>query len=335
MRRTGLAVLLSAALCFCAPSLRYGHDETWAWICIATLLVGTPLWLFWLARFLFRMRRRMRTGEENSAVRSGLREGLARIGSVTFLTLYLLACVNRAQFVHEKIERSRMAGAHAAIRNMDLACTKMITDAEKKSLLGFFSDAEALRRQFGTYANAWTFVIPELLRNGCNTKLDLKPGVRKKLAPGYMPVGNDPWGRPYHFFAGPLDAKAYDGMALATRFRSYRKPARTFYIDRNGYQQTSFYYDTEAKQEETARLGTDTRVPEPDGLPGFPAPADLPVYIWSMGADGKSCQRIGAGLDAEDVKVGPSPDCGDDINNWDAEWAWQSFYGGEQKPPGG
>jgi hypothetical protein len=341
MRRFGLAVVLSAVLYFCVPFPWYGHNVAWRWLCVLVLVGGTPLWIYWAGRFVVRTLRRLRAGDtgdlqEDAETDAGFLERLRGLLVVCFCCLYLLAVADQAHFVSDRIQKSRMARATSDIRNMDVACTKMVADADLKSLLAFFNDIEGLRQRYGTYANAWNAAVPELLRNGNRTALDLKPGVRKKLPPSFMQVGNDPWGRPYHFFAGPLDSKVYGDATLVTRFRSYREPARPFYVDRNGYQQTGYYYDAQAKQEELAGLGAGSesalsaRYPEPDGLPGFPAPVDLPVYIWSMGADGKSCQRIGADLSPENVKAGPNADSGDDINNWDSQRGWRHFYGGER-----
>ena len=330
MTRIGWAVLLSAVLYSCAPFPRYGHNDSWTSFCVATLAVGTPLCMYWVTAAVFGHLRRLRSAGDAAEPHDGLRRRLASAASILFLAVYLLALVQWAAFIREVVERSRVERACSDIRNLDLAYAKLLDDARAKSLLDCFDDPDALPQHFGTYANAWTFLVPELLRDGCNAKTDLKPEIRTRLAASYIHTGNDPWGHPYHFFAGPLDAAVYDDMALASRFRSYRKPTRTFYIDRNGYQKTIFYYDAQARQEEVTRLGTETRVPEPDGLPGFPAPADLRVYIWSMGADGKSCQRIGADQSPESVHVGPAADSGDDINNWDSQRGWQDFYGGKR-----
>ena len=47
--------------------------------------------------------------------------------------------------------------------------------------------------------------------------------------------------------------------------------------------------------------------PRADGRAGFPAPRDLPVYIWSYG---------------ENLTNDATGNGGDDINNWDNNSGW-------------
>ena len=213
--------------------------------------------------------------------------------------------------------------AQMEINGIELACAKLLSDAGRDDLFGFFNDLEGMREKHGSYQNMWNAVIPELLWGGRNAVVDLEQELRRKLGETYMTAPRDPWGNPYQFFAGPLTEERYGTPAAAYYFRSYRQAERESYTDRNGQGQTDYYYDAQAKADADGAFPDN---PEADGLPGFPAPTGLVIYIWSLGKDGQSCQRVGVDLSPESVNVGPRKDFGDDINNWDDECGWEKFY---------
>lgn len=108
-------------------------------------------------------------------------------------------------------------------------------------------------------------------------------------------LDRDPWGQPYRVWFGPLpEAMLAEGpMPLRVRFS-----------------------ESLPEDERTRTL--------PDGRrASFPAPTDLPVYIYSTGRNRK-------------VNQAHAPDYprflpehaggGDDINNWDPGRGWSAFY---------
>ena len=259
-----------------------------------------------------------------------LRRRLASVRYVVFASGLLLS-IGLVHYwttsLRTRTDWVRHAMAHAMalseVRHADLACAKMLIDADCRSFFAFFNDLDPLLEAHGTYARLWNAAIPELLRHGKDAKLNLKPEVRRKIDASYLDLGEDPWGKPYQFFAGPLTVENCGTAAAAYYFRSYRSAAGGSYTDRNGQQQSEYYYDAHA----AADAATEQRsAPNADGLPGYPAPTDLPLYIWSMGMDGKSCQRVGLDLSPKNVNVGPSRDSGDDVNSWDPWSGWCSFY---------
>ncbi len=223
--------------------------------------------------------------------------------------------------VQNWIARARMARAVSEVRNADLALQKMLIDAERKHFGHFFvggsgalvqatKDAVAANR---AAEDVYRIVFYELLRRGKAADfspygglepepwgLRLQESVRKKLGTSYMDLGKDPWGEnAYKFWAGPANVQHARNMGeIACLYRSYRG--------------ANYYYTLAAK----ADLDNQVRGnPSPDDLPGFPAPIDQSVYIWSVGAD----------LTDNQYKPGGDPEMGnggDDISNWDNEAGW-------------
>ena len=247
--------------------------------------------------------------------------------------------------VTDWLSRARMAKAVSEIKNADLALTKMLADTSRKHFGQFFGNdngesnlgraitdlyqdwlGEAGITQLEAAAKAYeqyNTVFYELLRRGKDAgaggaitiygrtiqrTLTLQDSVRKRLGTSYIELGKDAWGEEgYQFYAGPCPRVA-DPLALTFEqcwrvmpFRCYRPD------DENGaYVYNGLRYDL-AQAELPGN-------PPADGRPGFPASADLPVYIWAMGEDMVSNQLINGANGY------------DDINNWDNAGGWQEFY---------
>ena len=236
--------------------------------------------------------------------------------------------------VSDWLGRSRMAKSVSEIRGADLALVKMLADAGRSHFGQFFGvngDGESLLAQavmnVGSIDQAYQLysgIFYELLRRGKDADLTLEglellPEVKRKLGTSYMELDLDAWGNKYQFYAGPCPKFMGLTSALnrAVPFRSY--------VDIDGGA-TQYYYTAQAKADaDLRRRGNppfDDPYPDP-GLrcPGYPAPTDLAVYIWSYGADMIPNQGIGA-LQVSQNRTGG----GDDINNWDTSQGWSGFY---------
>lgn len=197
------------------------------------------------------------------------------------------------------IGRARMAKAVAEIRGIDLAATKMLSDSGKSKFSHFWTGAIAGNFQSAT--QIYTKVFYELLRRGrdadfSGTGLTLKDDVKRKLGTSYMDLNMDPWGeQKYQFFVGPLMGAAW----IYVPFRSHR--------DDTG--NDDYVYNTARYNDAQAKMPGN---PPADNVAGFPAPRDLPLYIYSMGEN----------LTSDQVDLGG----GDDINNWDSAAGWEDRY---------
>ena len=201
---------------------------------------------------------------------------------------------------------SPMAWAVSEIRNADLALTKLTADAGVKDLHDLFTDpTDLVRPTLLDTISHQTDIIYELLKKGRNANIGIKAEIKQKLGNAYMDIGLDPWEEAYQFYLGPLNSPVNQ-----IPFRSYRGP--------------SYVYDKAAYEEESKTM-KGPAIPEADmpPAPGFPAPKDLIVYIFSTGKDKRINQPFGPDYDSlePDLKGG-----GDDINNWDVRSGWAEFY---------
>jgi prepilin-type N-terminal cleavage/methylation domain-containing protein len=221
-------------------------------------------------------------------------------------------------------------------RDMLIPGTRQNLDAWSLQLVsGSQSDALDALRAIEDFYDQFFY---ELLRQGRESpfiKLHVDPEVRQKIGTFYMDLGEDSWGERYHFWMGPIRGPV--------PLRSYRVLATTDYgagafepgdpdfsiVDAYVYNQDA-YADAQSKV-----YGQ----PSPDwvSLPnafsaftgieawGFPAPDELPVYIWSGGpnvqndANLLAQMRSGADVEFPDFLGG-----GDDPNNWDSQAGWNS-----------
>lgn len=217
------------------------------------------------------------------------------------------------------IERAKMGKAVSEVRNADLALTKMLADAERKNFGHFFASPLLFAQTMNSAADMYklyTDMFYELLRRGKDADLSflrlgadpMDPKVRRKLGSSYMDLGFDPWGIPYQFYAGPTPAAVPGSPAKQPMGWRCRRG--------EGY-----VYDAAAKGVADGEMRGN---PPADGLAGYPASRDVPVYIYSFGGDGQ-CQQY------RHFVLTSSPehstgDGGDDINNWDSGSGWAEFY---------
>ncbi len=253
--------------------------------------------------------------------------------------------------VTDWISRGRMTRAVSEVQNAELAMTQMLNDADRQNFRALFAEfppADEIQNWLGGQAmnhfdaavQMYTNVFYVLLRQGRNGAEDLQNSygvrlhedVRSRLAATYMDIGQDPWGNLYRFWPGPwnrqmeqtygpngLQVFNHDPInnsgRVAVPFRGFRPGLE----DQNTGEFWPYIYDQQRKMEADQRIPGNPRA---DGRPGFPAPDNLPIYIYSPGADGVSNQNYRP-EDAMDMeRVGG----GDDVNNWDNEQGWSGFY---------
>lgn len=229
---------------------------------------------------------------------------------IAIITILASIVVPRVQ---NWIGRARMTKAVSEIRNADLALTKMLADADKKSFVQFFDGGFPVNTlaDLDVACRFYSDVFMELLRRGKEADfsglgVNLNAKVRQKLGTTYMDIGLDPWrANPYFFYVGPLKASDLHYRA----FRSFRQPPEGA---------ETYVYDLAAKQQADAELRGN---PQPDASAnflgaGFPAPKDLNAYIFSAGGD----EVINQGGNS------PERNGGDDINNWDNASGWDGSY---------
>ena len=225
--------------------------------------------------------------------------------------------------VSQYIRRSKIARAHAEIRNADSSLSAMLADAKRGSFAHFldgdgrtaiagFHDAQGTLVAYQAAQNFYNNIFYALLRQGKNiTQTDpdwahyLNPEALDKLGTGYLDLGLDPWGHQYNFWMGPqprgdIFHRSYRGENY------YWNPSR----------------DSEKLPGQERRDVQDyPGGPAGAGLPGKPAPRNMSVYIYSSGPNELIDAHVMASLlyNNDRAFIGG----GDDINNWDSEAGWE------------
>lgn len=236
--------------------------------------------------------------------------------------------------VPKYINKARATRAFAEIKGIDLALTKMLTDAGRSDFKnGFFNDATwpasagtgqaAVREQTDIYST----VFYVLLRKGKYADADpswpagvqINEEVRRKLGDTYMELGNDPWGSLYQFYAGPFapapgDTYYVQAGRVLTPFRIQQVTSTV----PGGILADALTVQDVVDPDDPAATPIDM---------GYPAPRKATQFVWSMGKNRASNQEFNQGY------AGPAGDVeldfiggGDDINNWDNEQSWLTFY---------
>ncbi len=236
--------------------------------------------------------------------------------------------------VPKYINKARATRAFAEIKGIDLALTKMLTDVGRSDFQNGFFDgwpsenfASAVSAG-GTYENVFYL----LLRKGKYADADVEwPGgvvlneeVRRKLGDSYMELGKDPWGNLYHIVPGPFNYPDFiaPGSPPAVQFRIYQtdtNPATAV--------PGSVTNDT-AWNPNGIRDVTDPDDPSgPVFSVGFPAPRKQVQYVWCDGKNRSTNQQFTSTYGADPAEVGLDfIGGGDDINNWDGDQSWLTFY---------
>jgi hypothetical protein len=217
--------------------------------------------------------------------------------SLLFMVLAAFIVLYIVQAVPYWIYFSKAPKSLTEIKGAELALTKLMKGAHVESLLDLFIDPAALIKPTTQVTiEVQTAACYDLLQYGKNAKTGLKPEMRSRLGSTYMDLPKDFWMQPYRFYFGPLS-----GSVNTYIFRCYRGE--------------NYVYDL-ATYEAENKVTRGNPKPDPDTPPakGYPCPGDLPVYIFSCGADRQPNQLPWGG------------NGGDDINNWDSYAGWSAFY---------
>ena len=232
--------------------------------------------------------------------------------------------------VPKYINKARATRAQAEIKGIDLALTKMLTDVGRTDFKsGFFDTWPAETFGFsveadGTYQNIFYL----LLRKGKYADIDpdwvpgvtLNAEVKRKMGDSYMDLGTDPWGNLYFFYPGPFnhpDFQTGSGQ-FAVPFRIYQPSTNV----PGGATNDSGWNG--------GGIRTVTDPDDPSAQPfnvGYPASRKQVTYIWSSGKNRRSNQQFDTGYGGDPADVGLDfIGGGDDINNWDGDTSWITFY---------
>lgn len=260
--------------------------------------------------------------------------------------------------IQRYIAQGRAVRAMSEIEGIELALTKLLSDAGRSSLSDVLN-MEAIELDYGKY-DTWTAANFEeiagilndatvaLLRagrgasgsqddyqstnlNAANERVWLiRPEVVTNLGTSYMSeLGLDPWGNLYQIYPGPWPARY--GLPI---FRTYLLPAESA-------QRLPGDPDRADMDDDLSLLsgGSFEIIDEATGDPmddpiGIPASTKMTFYIWSKGANLVSGQaRYSAtgyapnSLSNYDQNQEPElMGGGDDINNWDKTQSFMRFY---------
>jgi prepilin-type N-terminal cleavage/methylation domain-containing protein len=230
--------------------------------------------------------------------------------------------------VTDWIDKANMAKGVAEVRGIDLALTKVMSDAGRSSMRAVFAGgtlavlSSAQRNyggntDFGYNAQENSRVLYELMRRGRDAEgVQFAEGVQAKLGTSYMDLPQDPWKERYQFIPGP-----WPSQSEFIQVRSFRLSLDPNNQDIYSDTYQPYVYDLGARQAANDKTPGN---PKADGFFGYPASKDAPFYVWSRGKNKVDDQlwNLPTGLVQPGFEGG-----GDDINNWDNQSGWETFYG--------
>ncbi len=260
--------------------------------------------------------------------------------------------------VQKWIRKGRAVRAQAEISNIELAITKLLSDAGRSSLKDIISTSAIETAVGGTEMKDWTadqfedaiaeytFATYAILRKGRAVLGDvaLEPyynaDVVRNLGTSYMSeLSFDPWGNLYNIYPGPW--RASDGPVP---FRIYSPPEDAAEVLPGdtvlGASEDVFTLGVTSLGDNfpSGLIDPETSVTLPSI--GAPAPRETDVFIWSNGENLISGQARYDGDLYHDTGYdfmtgtghydqGQEPELmggGDDINNWDRGQTFMKFY---------
>lgn len=266
--------------------------------------------------------------------------------------------------VQKYIARGNATKAVSEIKNIDLALTKLLSDAGRSSLKDLFNPTELATYgtpdtwsagDFESLTLRYTNATYRLLKKGRgalqpddpSAPLDsdiafLNEEVVRTLGTSYFAeIGLDPWGELYNFYPGPWPATNGPNV-----FRTYQPPLTSA---KKVPGEPDFSTGDDLSLGIDSPQGTtiiDVETSEELPLVGIAANTRLETYIWSYGANLRSGQAIfippvtGYNPNTDPSQYSTSPGTanydsqqepelmggGDDINNWDKNQTYMRFY---------
>lgn len=256
--------------------------------------------------------------------------------------------------VQQWIRKGRAVRAQAEITNIDLAITKLLSDAGRSSLKDIVNQSEVENivgdtmdnwtpAMFDDAVTVYTEAIYAILRKG-RAVLDpdgdgvtdplFNAEVVRNLGTSYMSeLSRDPWGNLYQIYPGPW--RASDGPIP---FRTYLPPDTSDLLPgdtlASAAEDVLSLGENDAGDINISGL-VDPETNEPLMLIGAPALREQNVFIWSNGENlisGQAKFNSAGYLYADGVnnyEQGQEPELmggGDDINNWDRDQTYMRFY---------
>jgi prepilin-type N-terminal cleavage/methylation domain-containing protein len=272
--------------------------------------------------------------------------------------------------VTQAIYKGQVAKAVSEVKNIETACTQVLSDTGRSNFHDFLVtdssgygkqkvdalqadlDAAILAADGGSGGTELDDIVTavealeefysqmfyNILRQGKNSAWaanHLDPTLRQKLANSYMDLGEDSWGQPYKFWAGPMRR----GPMIFRSFRANHEAGTPDFDDAAFAEDDVYRYNNDSYNYENGQLPGAPRdeynggnlAPDyniSDGADdiewyGFPAPKSLPVYVYSKGGNQLDDANIFIQLDPDfNAYDYPLYGGGDDINNWDTQQGW-------------
>ncbi|HOV32981.1 MAG TPA: prepilin-type N-terminal cleavage/methylation domain-containing protein [Candidatus Hydrogenedens sp.] len=260
------------------------------------------------------------------------------------------------------IARGRATRALGDIKGIELALTKMVTDANVQNL-NYLFNPDAVRNylgvgpsgimngdQFQSAVKLYTNTLYALLREGrriLDGRVDPDLGIQysgvlnsdviRRLGVGYLEdLAVDPWGNLYNIYPGPWSPR---NGPIPFRIYILEASAQNLPGTKSGGRIDSLTIGDNPPDPNDTVIDPET---SENIIIGYPADKGKLAYIWSNGANMISGQAIydasfisieqGKIIDHYNGSVNyPNQDTeykggGDDINNWDPGQSWFRFY---------
>lgn len=167
-------------------------------------VIAALAWFTWLSiRFWNRHRTEAVASSRTTLKRAGILAVsllLALVGVLSGLVFHLgTACLM------QRVEAGRVHGTVAQLHGIELACMRLLADAQKDNVRALFIGPDTGPPGNVPLEISWNTVMPQLLLEGRNAKAPLIPDIRAKLATQYtIQTCVDAWGHPFEFSEPPI-----------------------------------------------------------------------------------------------------------------------------------
>lgn len=272
---------------------------------------------------------------------------------VVIAIISILAAIVVPQ-VSKYIERANMTKAYTEVQSIELALQSILSETGRTGFSDMLTqnglDAIRLDRELGSE------LMYELLRQGRNSPLArgtagltingqnvgamIQQSALEKMGTQYMDVPRDPWDQLYKLYPGPWRRNWNTGVIQLRCHRAnpfvdidrtdpdYTSPNAEVVINGKRMNSNAYIYTEQAVWSGASTYAYEQEKlpgnPKPDDEYGYPAPKELPFYVWSTGKNMVDDQLWSTEQNFQDAGYEGG---GDDINNWDNQQGWDTFYG--------